>query len=110
MVISLLGIVSVIISSTVVDKVFLGGSKAFVAHIVTDKYNELSEAVISRLNRTTTVFDATGGYSKEPKKIVMVSFTMRQYAELVGIVNSLDKSAFITINRAHEINGEGWTR
>lgn len=110
MVISLLGIVSVIISSTVVDRVFLGGSRAFVAHIVTDKYEELSEAVITKLNRTTTVFDATGGYSKEPKKIVMVSFTMRQYAELVGIVNSLDKSAFITINKAHEINGEGWTR
>ena len=110
MVISLLGIVSVIISSTVVDRVFLGGSRAFVAHIVTDKYDELSEAVITKLNRTTTVFDAMGGYSKEPKKIVMVSFTMRQYAELVGIVNSLDKSAFITINKAHEINGEGWTR
>ena len=110
MVISMLGIVSVIISSTVVDRVFLGGSRAFVANIVTDKYNEVSQAVITKLNRTTTVFDAQGGYSKEPKKIVMVSFTMSQYAELVGIVNSLDKTAFITIHKAHEINGEGWTR
>ena len=66
--------------------------------------------VISKLNRTTTVFDAVGGYSGEKKKIVMVSFTMRQYAELIAVINSMDKTAFITIHRAHEINGEGWTR
>ena len=110
MVLSLLGIVSVIISAIMVDKVFLGGGRAFVAHIVTDKYAELSAAVIEKLVRTTTVFDGVGGYSGEKKKIVMVSFTMRQYAELMGIVSSLDKNAFITIHKAHEINGEGWTR
>ena len=110
MVLSLLGIVSVLISAVMVDKVFLGGSKAFVAHIVTDKYQELSQTVINKLNRTTTVFDAVGGYSGEKKKIVMVSFTMRQYAELLAVINALDKTAFITIHRAHEINGEGWTR
>jgi uncharacterized membrane-anchored protein YitT (DUF2179 family) len=40
----------------------------------------------------------------------MVSFTMRQYPDFVTYVRSIDKEAFITIHRAHEINGEGWTK
>ena len=66
--------------------------------------------MIKKLKRTTTILDATGGYSGENKKMIMVSFTMTEYAEMVNIINKVDKNAFITIHRAHEINGEGWTR
>ena len=109
-VVSLLGIVSAFLAASVIDKVFVGGSKAFVAHIVTDKPYELNQEIREKLDRTTTLFDAVGGYSGEHKKVVMVSFTMSQYAELMTIVTKLDRDAFMTINRAHEINGEGWTK
>ena len=109
-VVSLLGIVSAFIAALVIDKVFVGGDKAFVAHIVTDKADELNAQIRDRLDRTTTLYEATGGYSGEKKTVVMVSFTMAQYAELMAIVTKLDKNAFMTISRAHEINGEGWTK
>ena len=109
-VVSLLGIVSAFIAALVIDKVFVGGNKAFVAHVITDKYEDINTQIIEKLDRTTTVIDAMGGYSRENKKILMVSFTMDQYAELMAIVTRIDKDAFMTINRAHEINGEGWTK
>lgn len=109
-VLSLLGVLSAFISAVMVDKVFLGGSRAFIAHIVSEKYDEISAGVIEKLERTTTVLDVTGGYSGEGKKMIMVSFTMSQYADLLNIVNRCDKYAFVTVHRAHEINGEGWTR
>lgn len=110
LVLTLLGILSAFVAALMIEKVFLGGTKAFIAQIVTDKYDEINRAVIEKLERTTTIFDATGGYSKQGKKMVMVSFTMRQYAELMNILNKTDKYAFVTIHEAHEINGEGWTR
>jgi uncharacterized membrane-anchored protein YitT (DUF2179 family) len=61
------------------------------------------------MSRTTTIVDAVGGYSGENKKLVMVSFNMRQYPVFTQIISSIDKNAFVTIHRAHEINGEGWT-
>lgn len=109
-VLSLLGILSAFISAVMVDKVFLGGSRAFIAQIVTDQYEEINASVIERLERTTTIVNVTGGYTGEEKKMVLVSFTMSQYAELVNIINKADKTAFVTVHRAHEINGEGWTR
>lgn len=107
---SLLGMASAFICAIVIDKLFLGESQAFIAQIVSDKYEDINKAIISNLDRTTTILEATGGYSGKEKKVVMVSFTMRQYATLINIVNIIDKTAFVSIHRAHEINGEGWTR
>lgn len=110
LVISLLGITSAFICALVIDKVFLGESKAFIAYIVSDKYEEINEEIIKKLDRTTTILDATGGYSKKEKKVVMISFTMSQYVTLTTLVDLIDKDAFVSIHRAHEINGEGWTK
>lgn len=109
-VVSLLGVLSAFICALVIDKLFLGESKAFIAQIVSDKYEEINQEIIKKLDRTTTILEAEGGYSRSPKKVVMVSFTMDQYATLVNLINLIDKTAFVSINRAHEINGEGWSR
>ena len=108
LIVSLLGISSAFICAIVIDKIFLGETKAFNAMIISSKYEEINQGVIDKLNRTTTILDGTGGFTKTNKKIVMVSFTIREYAELLSMVSSIDKDAFVTINRAHEINGEGW--
>ena len=109
-VLSLLGIVSAFVAALVVDKVFIGGSKAFVAHIVTDKPADINKLVIEKLDRTSTIVDVVGGYSGEKKKMLMVSFSMNEYADLVNIINKTDKEAFMTVHQAHEVNGEGWTK
>lgn len=108
--ISLLGILSAFLSAVMVDKVFLGGRAAFVAHIVTDAYEQINESVIGQLDRTTTLLEATGGYSHEGKKMLIVSFTISQYAELLAIVGKHDPRAFVIVHRVHEINGEGWSK
>ena len=109
LVVSLLGIISAFICALSIDKLFLGESGAFIAHIISDKYEEINQGVIQRLNRTTTVMEAVGGYSGTGKKIVMVTFSMRQYADFIALIASIDKNAFVTVHRAHQINGEGWT-
>ena len=106
---SLLGIVSAFICAISIDKLFLGESSAFIAHVVSDKYEEINCAVIEKMSRTTTIVDAVGGYSGEGKKLVIITFAMRQYPAFTQIISSIDKNAFVTVHRAHEINGEGWT-
>lgn len=109
-VLAMLGVLSALISALMVDRVFLGGSRAFIAHIVSAQCDAISADVITKMERTTTRLQATGGYSGEQKEMLMVSFTMSQYATLMSIIARHDKEAFVTVHRAHEINGEGWTR
>jgi uncharacterized membrane-anchored protein YitT (DUF2179 family) len=109
LVISLLGVISAFICAIVIDKVFIGESRALIAQVVSDKYEQINRYVIDKMDRTTTVIDVKGGFSGEDKKLLMVTFPMNRYAEFIALVGAVDKNAFITVHRAHEINGEGWT-
>ena len=106
---SLLGIISAAVTSFMIDKVFLGGSRAFIAQIVSDKNEDIRTAIRDELDRTSTIFDCVGGYSGEDKKMVMVSFTMSQYAKLMSIIDRIDPQCFVTVHRAHEIGGLGFS-
>lgn len=108
-VVSLLGICSAFVCSAVVDRLFLGSSQAYVAQIVSNKHKEISQGVIEKMDRTATVVDAVGAYSGESKKLIIVSFSMHEYSQLRDIVNNEDPTAFMTVSRAYEMHGEGWT-
>lgn len=109
-VMSLLGVTSAFVVAFVIDRVFIGEKKAFIANIVSDEHAKIRKAIISKLDRTCTIIEAKGGYTDIKRPIIMVSFTMPEYAALLAIVDSIDKNAFITIHRAQEINGEGFTK
>lgn len=107
---SLEGIFSAFIVAIVIDKIFIGTSKTFVAYVISDKYEEITQEVIKTIDRTTSIIDIEGGYTKLPKKMVMISFSMHEYSIIMGIVSRIDKKAFMTIHRAHEIAGEGFKK
>lgn len=109
LILTLLGIISAMVGAIVIDKIFIGRSQAFTAQIVSDKYEEINLAIRNEVRRTTTMIPAKGGYSGDEKTVLMVTFTMRQYAYLMNAVKRIDKTAFVSISRAHEINGEGFT-
>ena len=110
LVISLLGIISALVSAIMVDRVFLGSSRSFIAHIISDKCEDINKEITESIDRGSTIIDVTGGYTGNPRRMLMVSFKMNQYSEIINTVNKIDKNAFVTIHQAHEINGEGWTR
>lgn len=109
LILTLLGVISAWIAAMVIDKIFIGSEKAFTAQIVTPKFEEMNLAIREEVRRTTTMFVAYGGYSREAKTVLSVTFTMRQYADLMNVIKRIDPKAFVSISRAHEINGEGFT-
>lgn len=108
LVLSLLGVTTAFVSAIVIDKIFLGGQKAFMANIISDKAELINSEIIRTLVRTTTIIDAEGGYTGKKKKMLIFTFTVREYAPLLAIINKTDPDAFVVIHRAHEINGNGW--
>ncbi len=109
LILTLLGVISAWITAMVIDKIFIGSDRAFTAQIVSDKFEEINLAIRDEVRRTTTMIVAYGGYSRQSKTVLSVTFTMRQYADLMRVIKRIDPSAFVSISRAHEINGEGFT-
>ena len=107
--VTLLGIISAFVSALLIDVIFLGGRRAYIAQINSDHYDEIRRAIIEEMDRTATIYEVTGGYSGNAQHVVMVSFTTREYSALMKIIKRVDATAFVTVHRAHEINGYGWT-
>ena len=107
--ISLLGILSAFVCAMVIDKVFIGAPRAFIANIISKNPEEINSEIIQKLGRTTTIVYTEGGFTGEKRKMIMFSFTISEYYDVLNIVQNIDKDAFITIHSAHEISGNGWT-
>lgn len=105
---TLLGITTAFITALVIDKLYIGESKALIAQIISNNYLEINNLIAQKLQRTTSIIEIKGGYTGQKKYMLFVTFTINQYNELLNIINNSDKNAFVTIHRAHEINGEGW--
>ena len=102
------GVLSAFIGALVIERVLTGSNSSFVAFIVSEKALEITNDVIEKLDRTTSIIDCIGGYTKDNKNLIMVSYTIRQYNKLREIVAFNDKKAFMTIHKAYEISGEGF--
>lgn len=105
----IIGIIGAFIVALIIDKVFIGASGSYIAFIVTDKYQEITDCIVKEIDRSTTTLDVVGGYSQEKKKMVKIVFSRKEYTKILEIISKYDTKAFVSITKAHEINGEGFS-
>lgn len=81
-----------------VDFVVDGFDKAKSAFIISEKNDEVAEALSAEFGRGVTVLDAEGYYSKADKKIVYCVINRFEVAKLKEIIHGIDPHAFVAIN------------
>ena len=107
---SVVGAMSAVLCSIMIDAVFTGKNKSFVALIVTSKWYEINKAIDEILGRGATLLKGQGGYSREDTMVVETCFDRRDYHRLEQIVKKIDPNAFMTVMKAQEVVGYGFTR
>lgn len=93
------------IASKTIDAVTQGLNDTKAAIIVSDEYEELAEAINSRLGRTVTKLYGKGGYLNHDKEIIYVVIIRLEISKLKEIVHETDPNAFTTIMDAQEAQG-----
>ena len=76
--------------------------------IVTEKPDEISRHIIEKMGHTTTVLDATGGYSHETKPTLVTVCRRIEGIRLRRAVKAIDPKAFVIILNSSEILGRGF--
>lgn len=105
----LIGLVSVWASGYTIDKVLLFGSEATKSvQIISEELEMINNRIHIELDRGTTIIKAVGGYGKKERDIIMCVITKEQYPDLKNIVMEEDESAFLIVQDAREILGEGF--
>ena len=88
-----------------IDTVIEGLDETRAVLIVSDRYEEISDAILHRLGRGTTKLLGKGGYTDEQKEVIYVVVTRLEVTKLKSIVNENDPDAIIAIMVTHEVKG-----
>ncbi|MBQ1264119.1 MAG: YitT family protein [Oscillospiraceae bacterium] len=102
--------VGLYVSSVVLDSVLYGMDKSTVAIIISDSHREIADAVAVELERGVTLLDGHGGHTGKDKTVLLVAVRRRQSARLTQIVRRIDPDAFVILQQAHQVLGEGFAR
>ena len=104
---ALYGIVSLYITTKVMDTVLYGLDSSKVAYIISDSCKAITDAVIA-MDRGATILHGEGAYSGDQKKVLMVAFKQKEIVPLKEKVNEIDPHAFLIVCDAHDVLGEGF--
>lgn len=104
---ALYGLVSLFITTKVMDMVLYGLDSSKVAYIISDSCKEITDAVMA-MDRGATILHGEGAWSGDEKKVLMVAFKQKEIVPLKEKVNEIDPRAFLIVCDAHDVLGEGF--
>lgn len=102
--------VAVFITGQVMDIVVYRFDYSKVAIIISDCAEEIAGDVAQKLDRGVTFLDGQGYYTRQDKKVVLTVVKKGQLAELKELVMERDENAFVIVQEAHQVLGDGFSR
>ncbi|MBU2701439.1 uncharacterized membrane-anchored protein YitT (DUF2179 family) [Sporomusaceae bacterium BoRhaA] len=98
-------LVAYFIAFKVIDITIEGLNESKAALIVSEKPDEISAALMSRLGRGVTILHGEGGYSKEQKNVLYAVISRLEISKLKDIIQEVDENGFVTISDVHDVMG-----
>lgn len=102
--------ITVYLCGKMVDAVVYRFDYTKVAMIISKEYAAIAKEIGDKLDRGATFLHGEGSYSGTNTKVVLVAIKKQQLAELKELVMELDPSAFVILQEAHQVLGDGFHR
>lgn len=102
--------IAIFISGKIIDMVVYSFDYSKVALIITKDYEQVAQVISDRLERGATYLHGEGTYSRKATKVVLTAVKKQQVAELKELVVEIDPDAFIIVQEAHQVLGDGFIR
>ena len=102
--------ITVFVCGRVVDAVVYRFDYSKVAMIITSEYERVVKGIDGKLQRGSTYLYGEGTYSGKPTKVILTAVKRRQVTELKELVTAIDPDAFIIVQEAHQVLGDGFSR
>ncbi|MGM9584298.1 MAG: YitT family protein [Faecousia sp.] len=102
--------VTVFLCGQVMDAVVYRFDYSKVALIITRQHQAVAEAIDHRLNRGATFLRGEGSYTHQETMVVLTAVKRQQITELKELVMEIDPAAFVIVQEAHQVLGDGFSR
>ena len=102
--------ITVFVTSQVLDVVVYRFDYSKVALIITKEYQLVAQKIGQKLHRGATLLQGEGAYTNVETKVVLTAVKRQQLAELKELVTEIDPNAFVIVQEAHQVLGDGFAR
>ena len=102
--------ITVFLCGKLVDAVVYRFDDSKVALIISKEYEAIARIIGEKLDRGATFLHGEGSYSGKETKVVLTAIRRQQVAELKALVMELDPGAFVIVQDAHQVLGDGFSR
>ena len=101
-------ILLIVIEGKIIDIVVDGLKTYKTLFIVTDKYDQVRNAIINDLNRGGTCMKGVGMYKGVERDIIYTTVSRSEFVKLRSGIRKIDPEAFINVIDSSEILGKGF--
>lgn len=105
----LYGIILVMIYTIVLDKLLLIGTTRTELKIVSQKSDEIRNAILEQIDRGVTLLDGESGYFHEKTQVLLSVISKRELPKVERLVHSIDPESFMVVSRVNEVSGRGFS-
>ena len=102
--------IAIFVTGVVLDAVVYRFDYSKVVIIVSKHNKEIADGISRKLDRGVTYLDGEGYYSGNQTKVILSVVKRQQLAELKQLVVDIDSEAFIIVQEAHQVWGDGFSR
>lgn len=102
--------VAIFISGRVMDAVVYRFDYSRVALIISKHHEAIASAVAKELDRGATYLHGEGSYTHNEFQVVLTAVKRQQLADLKRLVVEIDPEAFIIVQEAHQVLGDGFAK
>lgn len=106
----LYSLIAVFATSQLIDAVVYRFDFSRVAYIISREHKRIADAINDDLQRGVTYLYAQGYYSGDDTKVILTAVKQGQLADLKDLVVGIDPNAFIIVQDAHQVLGDGFAR
>lgn len=107
---ALLAVVTLFMDGVAANYVIEGPSVIRTAMIVTDKPQDMSQLIMTTLDRGMTGWQGQGMYTGQNRSVLYITISRSQVSELRRLVHIADPDAFMVIGHGQTAYGEGFQR
>ena len=102
--------VTVFLTGKVVDMIVYSFDYSKVALIISVQNERIVEAIYQKLGRGVTFLNGEGSYTHKEMKVVLTAIKKHQLADLKQLVSEIDPNAFVIVQEAHQVLGDGFAK
>lgn len=102
--------ITLFLSSVALDKMVYGLDYSKVALIISDQDEKIAQKISTQLERGITLLSGEGYYSRSDKTVLLCAVKRKELAQLKEIVMTVDPTAFLILQDAHQVLGDGFKR